>query len=85
MGRELRREELRRRSDRYIRELSTPDGCTVRSARDISEGFRKHFQDHFTAKADLCKQEFCNYLVGFPQLEAFASASCDGLLEEDQV
>ena len=85
MGRTLRKEELRRGSDRYIREISTPDGRTLQADRDICEGFRQHYQSLFSALPDLKEEEFRSYLTDFPRLEPYEAECCEGAIEEDEV
>ena len=48
-----REEEVRRFPDRYIASVKTPDGCLLRSGREIRGAFRAHFRDRFARCTDL--------------------------------
>ena len=78
----MRKEELRRYTDRYIEFVQSPDGCMPRSNR---EAFWAHFRDRFAHCPDLLVQEFRNYLIDFPRLGATEAASCEGLVTECEV
>ena len=78
----MRKEELRRYTDRYIEFVQSPDGCMPRSNR---EAFWAHFRDRFAHCPDFLVQEFRNYLIDFPHLGATEAASCEGLVTECEV
>ena len=49
----MRKEELRRYTDRYIEFVKSPDGRMLRSNREMREAFWAHFRDHFVRYPDL--------------------------------
>lgn len=53
MGAKMRKGEFRRGSVRYIREVLTPEGRTLRSTKDMYEVFRRHFLRRFTKEPSL--------------------------------
>lgn len=53
-GAELRKKEVRKGNDRYIREVKTPERCTLRLTDGMCESFRWHFESPFTKKPGLC-------------------------------
>ena len=63
-----REEEVRRFPERYIASVKTPDGCLLRSGREIRDAFRAHFRDRFARCTDLPLREFRSYLADFPAL-----------------
>ena len=81
----MRKEEMRRWPNRYIRSVKTPDGQILQSTRDICDGFRQHLQKRFTKKPSLCEQEFRSYLADFPRLGSVEAASCEGEIRESEV
>ena len=81
----MRKEELRRYSDRYIEFVKSPDGHVLRSNREMREAFWAHFRDRFARCPDLPFQEFRNYLPDFPRLGGAEAASCEGLVTECEV
>ena len=81
----MRKEELRRYSDRYIEFVKSPDGHMLRSNREMREAFWAHFRDRFARYPDLPVQEFLNYLADFPRLGAAEAASCECLVAECEV
>ena len=85
MGAELRKEEFRRGSDRFIREVVTPEGHTLRSADDMCEAFRRHFENRFTKEPGLRTDEFRSYLADFPRLSPTEAAGCEGEITESDV
>lgn len=66
MSAELQREEIRRGSDRYIREDDNLDRGRLQSTKDMCAVFRRYFQNSFTKEPGLCDEEFCRYLTDFP-------------------
>lgn len=58
MGAELRKEEICRSSDLYIRQIDEPDERILRATDDISKAFRHHFQSLFTKETGFCGEEF---------------------------
>ena len=60
---------MRRFPDWYIDSVKSPDGCVLRSTREIPDAFRAHFRDRFARCPDLQLQEFRNYLTDFPHLK----------------
>ena len=82
---EMRKEELRRFSDRYIRSVVTPDGHRLQSTGEIREAFRAHFQARFAQLPNLPVQEFHNYLADFPHLREAEAASCEGRVTDCEV
>ena len=80
-----REEEVRRFPDRYIGSVKAPDGRLLRSAREIRDAFRAHFQDRFARCTDLPLREFRSYLADFPRLGVAEAASCEGVVTECEV
>ena len=80
-----REEEVRRFPDRYIDSVKTPDGCVLRSNREMRDAFRAHFRDRFARCLDLPLLEFRSYLADFPRLGAAEAASCEGVVTECEV
>ena len=80
----MRKEELRR-FPRYIEYVNAPDGCVLRSSREIREAFWTHFRDRFACCPDLQVQKFRNYLSDFPCLGEAEAASCEGVVTEFEV
>ena len=80
-----REEGVRRFPDWYIDSVKSPDGCVLRSNREIRDAFRAHFRDRFARCPDLPLQEFRRYLADFPRLEAAEVASCEGVITECEV
>ncbi|CAE1227672.1 unnamed protein product [Acanthosepion pharaonis] len=85
LGADLRREEVRRGGDRYIREVEAPEGHTLRATDDMCEAFRRHFESRFTKEPGLREEEFRSYLADFPRLSPIEAASCEGEITEDEV
>ena len=61
-----REEEVRRFPVRYIDSVTSPEGCVLRSNREMRDTFRAHFRDRFTHCPHLPLQEFHSYLADFP-------------------
>ena len=61
-----REEEVRRFPDRYIDSVKSPDGCVLRSNREMRDAFRAQFCDRFARCPDFPLQEFRSYLTDFP-------------------
>ena len=80
-----REEEVRRFPDRYIDSVKSPDGCVLRSNREIRDAFRAHFRDRFARCPHLPLQEFRSYLADFLRLEAAEAASSEGVITECEV
>ena len=78
----MRKEELRRFPLRYIECINSPEGCALRSSREIREAFRAHFRDRFARCPDLQVQEFRNYLADFPRRGEAEAARCVGVVTE---
>ncbi|CAE1313253.1 unnamed protein product [Acanthosepion pharaonis] len=53
LGADLRREEVRRGGDRYIREVKSPEGRTLQATDDMCGAFRRHFENRFTKEPGL--------------------------------
>ena len=81
----MRKEELRRYTDRYIEFVKSPDRRVLGSNREMREVFWAHFRDRFARYPDLPVQEFRNYLADFPRLKEAKAASCEGLITECEV
>ena len=78
-------EEVRRFPDRYIDSDKSPDGCVLRTNREIRDAFRGHFRDRFARCSYLPLQEFCSYLDDLPRLGSDEAASCEGVVTECEV
>lgn len=76
IGAELRKEEIHRGSNRYIRLVSTPVWSTLMSTKTICKSSRRHFETHFTKEPGVSGDEFCNNLADFPWLEPTEETSC---------
>ena len=81
----MRKEVLRRYTDRYIEFVKFPDGRMLRSNRKMCKAFRVHFRHHFARCADLPVQEFHHYLTDFPRPGVVEAASFEGLDMECEV
>ena len=71
--------------DRYIDSVKSPDGCVLRSNREIRDAFRAHFRDRFGRCPNLPLQEFHSYLADFPRLQEAEAAGCEVLVTECEV
>ena len=74
-------EEMRRFPGRYIDSVKSPDGCVLRSNREILS----HFRDRLARCPDLPLQEFRSYLADFPLLGAAEVVCCEGVVIECEV
>ena len=81
----MRKEELRSFPCRYIECVNAPDGCVLRSSREIREAFRTHFRDRFARCPDFQAKEFRDYLADFSRLREAEAASCEGAVTECEV
>ena len=80
-----RKEEVRRFPDQYIDSVKSPDGCVLRSNREIRDAFQADFRDRFARCPDLPLQEFRSYLADFPGLGAAEAANCECVITECEV
>ena len=81
----LCKEGLRTFPRRHIECINTPDGCVLRSSREIRGAFRVNFRDRFARCPELQVHEFRNYLADFPRLGEAEAASCEVVVTECEV
>ena len=85
MAQELRAEEMRAASKRYIASVTSPDGQRLTTNGDICKQFRDYYQDLFTREPGLSSARFDAYLADFPRLEETEAAGCEGPITEDEI
>lgn len=82
IGVELRKEKIRRGSDRFIRQIDTQN---VRNLRSDEEVFRLHLQSWFNKEHSLCEQEFRSYLTDLSRLSSTEETWYEGENTEGRV
>ena len=59
---------MQRFPDWYIDSVKTPDGCVLRSNREMGDAFRANFRNRFARCTELLLQELRSYPAVFPHL-----------------
>ena len=85
MVQELRAEELRHAADRYITNVTSPDGQRRTTNEAICKEFRQYFLKLFTREPELSGAQFDTYRADFPRLSVTEAAACEGCITEDEV